>query len=358
MENDYEINDRFARIWRVSREKAGVSQDAIAKRLGVSKKTVQNWENGTSSPSQVMGFEWFNVCELQPLPFYLEALYPEYFSEYAPKEEVKQAYTLFAGGSGTKDDPYLIATANQWIAMCSIYDYYGNGTLYMIYQENGVYVRLINDIDLAGYTLPVGGYVYALDLDGNNKTVKNINSVNVFSSSSCNFYDDCNIYDITFENCTTSQGLLGNSTSSSRVVTLNFKNVDAKNCKTNANGGMLSQASSAKITFEDCDLTGMIVNGSYYGCGGFIGNNSTGTNVFKNCTFGGKISSDSGQVGGFIGQGANYSETAIKIENCTVLAGSIIRSVGGGSVCAYDGHNGSHNYGTSPMTAVSQRVGY
>lgn len=73
---DLEINDRFARIWRVSRDKAGVSQDVIAKRLGISKKTVQNWEAGASSPSQVMGFKWFKALGIQPLPYYLSVLYP------------------------------------------------------------------------------------------------------------------------------------------------------------------------------------------------------------------------------------------------------------------------------------------
>lgn len=73
---DYEISERFAKIWRVSRYKAGVSQDAIAKKLGVSKKTVQNWESGASSPSQVMGFRWFNALGIQPMPYYLSVLYP------------------------------------------------------------------------------------------------------------------------------------------------------------------------------------------------------------------------------------------------------------------------------------------
>lgn len=73
---DYELQERFARIWRVSRAQAGISQDAIAKRLGVSKKTVQNWEAGTSCPSQSMGLAWFRACGVQPLPYYLSILYP------------------------------------------------------------------------------------------------------------------------------------------------------------------------------------------------------------------------------------------------------------------------------------------
>lgn len=73
---DYEISERFARIWRVSRNHAGVSQDAIAKKLGVSKKTVQNWEAGLSCPSQAMGFKWFSELGIQPLPYYLSVMYP------------------------------------------------------------------------------------------------------------------------------------------------------------------------------------------------------------------------------------------------------------------------------------------
>ncbi|MCQ2509854.1 MAG: helix-turn-helix transcriptional regulator [Lachnospiraceae bacterium] len=84
------LSDRLSQMWRRSREIAGLSQDHMAKSLGVSRKTVQNWENGTSSPSQVMGFEWFNVCELQPLPFYLEALYPEFFSELSSSTSDQQ----------------------------------------------------------------------------------------------------------------------------------------------------------------------------------------------------------------------------------------------------------------------------
>lgn len=75
------LSDRLSQMWRRSREIAGLSQEHMAKSLGVSRKTIQNWENGTSSPNQVMGFEWFDICELQPLPFYLEALYPELFSD-------------------------------------------------------------------------------------------------------------------------------------------------------------------------------------------------------------------------------------------------------------------------------------
>lgn len=76
-----DINDKLASMWRRSREDAGKSQDYVAKKLGVSKKTVQHWEESYSSPSQAMGFKWFEVLGLQPIPYYLDALYPSDFKD-------------------------------------------------------------------------------------------------------------------------------------------------------------------------------------------------------------------------------------------------------------------------------------
>lgn len=70
-----EIADRFGMMWKKSRSNAGVSQEYMAKALGVSKKTIQNWEAGIGAPNQIVGFEWFHVLGLQPLPYYLDLLY-------------------------------------------------------------------------------------------------------------------------------------------------------------------------------------------------------------------------------------------------------------------------------------------
>lgn len=73
-----EITESFAKMWRTSRMNAGKSQSFMANALGVSKKTIQNWEEGSSCPSQEMGFEWFQALGIQPLPYYLELLYPSF----------------------------------------------------------------------------------------------------------------------------------------------------------------------------------------------------------------------------------------------------------------------------------------
>lgn len=77
--NKLELNERFAYMYRKTREDAGKSQDYMARAMGVSKKTIQNWEDGTSSPNQTKSFEWFEILNLQPLPYYLDALYPGRF---------------------------------------------------------------------------------------------------------------------------------------------------------------------------------------------------------------------------------------------------------------------------------------
>ena len=71
--------NRFSKIWWQSRADAKKSQEYMALSLGVSKKTIQNWEKGTSSPDLFQGCEWFRVLGLNPMPYYLAFLYPDTF---------------------------------------------------------------------------------------------------------------------------------------------------------------------------------------------------------------------------------------------------------------------------------------
>lgn len=112
--DDYEISENFAEMWRRSRYDAGRSQDWIAKELGVSKKTVQNWEAGISSPSQIMGFRWFQALGLPALPYYLGLLYPEEFKDIRPTDDesrINAALIRFVGENGMR-------TKRQLLYMC------------------------------------------------------------------------------------------------------------------------------------------------------------------------------------------------------------------------------------------------
>ncbi len=85
---------RFSKIWWKSRADAEKSQEFMALGLGVSKKTVQNWEKGISAPDLFQGSEWFRLLGLNPLPYYLAFLFPDLFGDISPNtpdEEVDLA---------------------------------------------------------------------------------------------------------------------------------------------------------------------------------------------------------------------------------------------------------------------------
>ena len=65
-ESKSDRNKRFARIWSLSRSDAGKTQEFMANGLGVSKKTIQNWEKGASAPDLYEGSEWFRVLGTKP----------------------------------------------------------------------------------------------------------------------------------------------------------------------------------------------------------------------------------------------------------------------------------------------------
>lgn len=93
-ERSEERRERFAQIWATSRARAGKTQEYMAKGLGVSAKTIQNWENGVTAPDLFMGSEWFRVLGINPLPFYLSFLFPDLFDGIAPEnddEDIDQA---------------------------------------------------------------------------------------------------------------------------------------------------------------------------------------------------------------------------------------------------------------------------
>ena len=94
IESKTERTRRFAQIWSLYRTDAGKTQEFMANGLGVSKKTIQNWEKGASSPDLFEGSEWFRVLGTNPLPYYLAFLYPWLFDGIKSEtsdEEVENA---------------------------------------------------------------------------------------------------------------------------------------------------------------------------------------------------------------------------------------------------------------------------
>lgn len=76
MFND-DIRIKVSDMLKQSRYKADKSQSYMATALGVSRKTIQNWEDGTTAPDVVQLYEWFNALCMPPHPYILKILYPD-----------------------------------------------------------------------------------------------------------------------------------------------------------------------------------------------------------------------------------------------------------------------------------------
>lgn len=92
IEKDREYDS--SNIWRRSRYDAGISQEYLANHIGVSRKTIQNWEAGVSAPDFNQGTKWFEALGINPLPYFLGYLYPdtmEGIKASAPDEKIDAA---------------------------------------------------------------------------------------------------------------------------------------------------------------------------------------------------------------------------------------------------------------------------
>lgn len=84
---------KFSEVFLRSRYDAGKTQAFMAKAMNVSVKTVQNWETGVTCPSQTETFDWFIKLGVQPLPYYLDYLYPDLkeITADSPVEDIDNA---------------------------------------------------------------------------------------------------------------------------------------------------------------------------------------------------------------------------------------------------------------------------
>lgn len=62
---------------RLTRNEAGISQEYMALELGVTRRTILNWENGVSEPSISQAVAWFKLVNKNPIPYLLQYTYPD-----------------------------------------------------------------------------------------------------------------------------------------------------------------------------------------------------------------------------------------------------------------------------------------
>lgn len=104
-----------------ARTDAGVSQRYIAQALGISERTVKNWEVGSSLPNILQLVAWFKACGLNPVRYVLDWLNPtdfdglcaddsaddikntllEYISSVATENEIRKLAFCIFGNHGS-----------------------------------------------------------------------------------------------------------------------------------------------------------------------------------------------------------------------------------------------------------------
>ena len=282
-------------------------------------------------------------------------------------EEVNGIWTDYAassfdGGSGTKDDPYKIATAEQLALLASDVN---SGIAGKTHTND--YFILTNDINLSGHRwIPIGFQTSASRhfksfsgfFDGNGKKITglyvdergNDRSAGLFGVVSA-VSNEPTFKDIIIEDATV---YAGNSTDSSdfsygggvlagMITVSGGSNVDyiaIKNCTVsgtvNSNmyaGGLVGDASYALITncVADVEVTGLATSGGFVGnafsseftdciahknvSGGWSTGGFAGilyyNNTINRCAAYGDVRATDWNVGGFVG----YTEEGIKISN-------------------------------------------
>ncbi len=275
---------------------------------------------------------------------------------------------IFAGGSGTEDDPYQIATADQLLALsATVNDGSANG-------YPGQFFILTNDIDLSGVAWQPIGHLDLIDqnnmsvmfmgsFDGRGHTVSNI----TFSSDdpicgasiigmNLGEVKNLNAKNISI-NCTNSFSMaIGcvvgfNMGGSIHDVTLTGENsVSGVNCIGGIAGGNSAgivvncavEGITVRILGDNDFSSGRIVQVDMAECGGLVIGGSLG-GAIDNCTAQGKVIADGNEPVG-LGGIAGCLQMMDTVTNCTAEV-EIVSAKGGHAIGGLCGYAGTHSNG-------------
>ncbi len=77
---------------RISRNEAGKSQEYMALELGVTRRTIVNWENDVSEPTVSQSIAWYKLVNKNPIPYLLQTVYPD-MDKISAKDEDERILT-------------------------------------------------------------------------------------------------------------------------------------------------------------------------------------------------------------------------------------------------------------------------
>lgn len=87
--------DRIALMLQTARFNAKLSQEFMADALGVSRKTIQKWEDGTLCPNVKKAVQWFDVTGEPIYPYMIRLLHGESFDDLESITDVKEALHMY-----------------------------------------------------------------------------------------------------------------------------------------------------------------------------------------------------------------------------------------------------------------------
>ncbi|MFR9650288.1 MAG: GLUG motif-containing protein, partial [Rikenellaceae bacterium] len=266
----------------------------------------------------------------------------------------------FAGGAGTSESPYQIATAEQLAYLSKVVALGGDST--------DTYYELTDNINLEGqewYPIGDSDNPFKGNFDGNDKSISNL-TINITSS-----YQGLFGYAIaaTIESVTLSEPSISGSSYVGAICGYAKGNSDNKGTtisKCSVDGGSVTGSSyvgaicgyakgnsdNKGTTISKCCVDGGSVAGS--SCVGAICGYAKGTTISKCCVDGGSVTG-SGHVGGVVGENYTYS-TVTECYNTGSVTGKSIYT--GGVV----GYNNTYStvtecYNTGDVEGSSNCVG-
>ncbi len=265
-------------------------------------------------------------------------------------EEIKQGATLFAGGIGAENDPYLIETAEQFI---NIADVAINGTAYF---------KLIDNIDMSEivaekYYVVLASTEQSLNIDLGGKAIVNVEKYLFQKVKSFKLYNGS----INF-NCYSGVAGVVNTIPDDGVKNVEFDSIvlaGQLNVSSAHYGALVSYAFTSNAATIENDVTLNInkvsnnakiinvANNAY--TGGYVGyiNGNAAKLSITNCVMNGSVQSKN--AGGFVG-GCSAPKGAVVVNTNNSLSGALIASA---NVQAF---GLSNNYGKEGALANDQAV--
>lgn len=228
-------------------------------------------------------------------------------------------YRLFASGTGTENDPYVIKSANHWKNMVTKVNKDAKNYA-------SAYYKLEADIDFKNEVID-SIHVFKGVLDGDNHTLKNVKIGDGSASHQAFFYLlNGTVKNLKFDNITVTGGNATGAASSAAVIT--------------------AGNSSAAFTIENCHVSNSTIisgpqegeNGGSYAAG-LVGRCNKADAIIRNCSVtNSTIKSTWANAGGVVGYVGNGLVDGILSSNNTVtaenssLAGGVVAEMGGGTL--------------------------